>query len=648
MAFGTGKVWGLDLGRSAVKGVLLRKIRDGVEILKTDIEPLHGQPSPSINDPSRDKRLWEALKRFQERNRIVRERVVIAIPGQNTFNRNIVVARVGNKSLDELIQYEAGNEIPFVLDEVVWDYHLFPAPRDSFELSGSLFAVKKVVITTYLHMLQQSGFSGVDDITLTPVGLLNFLWGEIDRNVSSMIIDVGAEMTNMVAMAGDRFWFRGIASGGSKVTQLIEREFDIPFEQAEQAKYGIANSRFAEQIVQTILPSMHDFVAQVRLGMTYFQEVCGQAEFDRVYLVGGGSQLLGLRKSIAQSLGREPEDIRRLEHIFVSSQAGVETVRSDLQRLCVAIGASMQGLRLGATRVSFVPSKAAKRAEVTRKRPWVVASLFVIAALLATLFAFERVCFRRLEPVEDKAHQVDKKYQDLGTALAAARDNTFIRQELNLLYRLGDDKARIPEFLLRVTDHFAKASGGGPYQFRLFSFKVAPGEQGGAIAVPESKPALRSVADADESFEPASGLWYLVEVEGVMKLPKGGEAGQAYDNLDALLINAMKNDPFFAKLNDFEAKFTLTSKKVVGTRTKFKQCVRANDWIKLDKDGIWYRVGSVDSDTELTLVRAFEGQTLQGKAMICRVVCDYFDRKQLSFKLSLEVPKPAAPTIALR
>lgn len=640
MVFGAGKVWGLDLGRSAVKGVLVKRVGSSVEILKVDAEPLRGQPAPGLADPSRDTRLWEALKRFQQRNRIAREKIVVAIPGQNTFSRNITIARVGGKSLDELLQYEASNEIPFVLDEVFWDYHLFPAPKGTFEVAGMLYAAKKASIHTYLHALGQAGFSSIDDITISPVGLLNFFWRELDRSVSSMIIDVGCETTNMVAIVGDRFWFRSLAGGGQKVTQLIESEFDLPYAQAEAAKKNIAQSPFAEQILECVMPSVHDFVAQVRLALSHFQGVSGIDHFDRYYILGGGSRLTGLQRAVTQVLGKEPATLERLEHVVVNSAAGVDAVRAELDRLPVAVGAAMQALRVGATNVSFIPTRAAKRAEQTRRRPWVVAFLLLIGALLGTLYGFERVFARGLEAVVERTNAVTAKYDMNQSALARFRDNTRIIQETNVLATVAYDRTHVLAVLAGMVGHFEAASRGGGFRFQLYSVRLGPGEP---TAAPDVKKTPAAPKQPETKVVPSSGRWLMLEVKGVMKLPRGGEPGQAYDNLDSRLIRALMNDKLFAKVTTPRATFTDKKTQVVLPEAKLVGLVRPGDWIKLDEDGIWYGVAAVKSNTEIELTRPFEGQTMTGPATICQVECKYFDREQLSFQLNAELPVPERP-----
>jgi hypothetical protein len=408
------------------------------------------------------------------------------------------------------------------------------------------------------------------------------------------------------------------------VTRLIEREFDLPYAQAEGAKRNIAQSRFAEQLVETVMPSVHEFVAQVRLALTYFQQTAKHGDFDRFYLVGGGSRLVGLQKAVTQTLGKSPTDLVSLEHVFVNPKAPVEAIRGELHRLPVAIGAAMQALKVGATQVSFVPYRSAKRAEKTRRRPWVVATLVLLGAVLGVVYGFERWFVRGLEDLSEQTRSVMVRYQANQQALGQYRDNSRIVQEINLLGGLGHDRARIAQILLGAVKHFDAASQAGPFRYRMYALEVKEGKPG-------------------EKKESVSGRWYLIRIRGTMKLPRGGDPAQAYDNLDSRLIHAMMNDRLFGKTQCPKATFTDKSATVKAPETDLGRYVRAGDWIRLDADGIWYRVASVGGESELELARPFEGQTMTGNATVCRVECKYFDREQLSFQLDIEVPIPPAP-----
>ncbi len=50
------------------------------------------------------------------------DRVAISVPGQSGLARFIKLPPVESKKIPDIVKYEARQQIPFSLDDVVWDY----------------------------------------------------------------------------------------------------------------------------------------------------------------------------------------------------------------------------------------------------------------------------------------------------------------------------------------------------------------------------------------------------------------------------------------------------------------------------------------------------------------------------------------------
>ena len=112
-------VWSIDLGKSSLKAVRLKRDRGNVEILAVD------KVDYPLGDGSEDAAALarEAFGVFVSRNSI-KDPVVVAHPGQGTFSRFIKMPAFDDKKVNEMVGYEASQQIPFPLDEVIWDFHV--------------------------------------------------------------------------------------------------------------------------------------------------------------------------------------------------------------------------------------------------------------------------------------------------------------------------------------------------------------------------------------------------------------------------------------------------------------------------------------------------------------------------------------------
>ena len=104
--------WGLDIGKSALKAVKLQKAKDEVEIVSiTHIE--YG----SSDDHHAE--VLAALRAFLDEHTVKGDQIVVALPGRTAFSRFIKLPPLEVKKLDEIVRYEAQQQIPFPINEVV-------------------------------------------------------------------------------------------------------------------------------------------------------------------------------------------------------------------------------------------------------------------------------------------------------------------------------------------------------------------------------------------------------------------------------------------------------------------------------------------------------------------------------------------------
>ena len=117
-------IWGIDVGKSALKAIRLRALTDGlVEVVgQTYIE----HDSILTDDAAdRDLKVTQALEKFLSQNDISADKVVVSVPGQHTLARFSPLPPVEAKKIPDLVRYEADQQIPFDMDEVIWDYQTF-------------------------------------------------------------------------------------------------------------------------------------------------------------------------------------------------------------------------------------------------------------------------------------------------------------------------------------------------------------------------------------------------------------------------------------------------------------------------------------------------------------------------------------------
>jgi Tfp pilus assembly PilM family ATPase len=113
-------VWGIDLGQCALKAVRIQEV-DG-ELQTTAFDYVEHPKILSQPDADPDQLTREALEKFLSRNSLRGDIVAISVPGQSGLARFVKLPPVEERKISEIVRFEAKQQIPFNLDEVVWDF----------------------------------------------------------------------------------------------------------------------------------------------------------------------------------------------------------------------------------------------------------------------------------------------------------------------------------------------------------------------------------------------------------------------------------------------------------------------------------------------------------------------------------------------
>src|SRR5579859_6026737 len=169
-------VWGIDLGQCALKAVRLQEI-DG-QLTATAFDYVEHPKILSQPDADPDQLTREALEKFLSRNSLRGDLVVISIPGQSGLARFVKLPPVEEKKITDIVRFEAKQQIPFNLEEVVWDYQKLGsgAVTDGFamETEIGLFAIKRDTVTRYLQHFKDVHVE-VHVVQMAPLALCNFV-----------------------------------------------------------------------------------------------------------------------------------------------------------------------------------------------------------------------------------------------------------------------------------------------------------------------------------------------------------------------------------------------------------------------------------------------------------------------------------------
>jgi type IV pilus assembly protein PilM len=368
-------VWGIDVGQFALRGMKLQLQNGAAEVLAFDVveyPQILSQPEANA-----DQLLAEAAEKFVSRNDPRGCDVVLGVPGQQTFTRFTKLPPVEPKKINSIVTYEAQQQIPFDIDEVIWDYQVFAAP-DSPEVEVGIFAIRRDLVRKYLSVFVDRGIEPVL-VQASPLALYNYLaYDDRPEEGAVVVLDVGAQNTDLVVARKDGAWTRNIPLGGNNFTEALVKSFKLSFGKAEALKRTAASSRYARQIFQAMRPVFADLVAEIQRSLGYYNSTHRDVQVTKVIGMGNAFKLPGLQKYLQQNLQMEVDRLSAFKRLQFAQGVNANVFNEYLMSMGVAYGLGVQGLGIGQINNSLLPPEIARTILWRRKTPWFAAAAAVL------------------------------------------------------------------------------------------------------------------------------------------------------------------------------------------------------------------------------------------------------------------------------
>src|SRR5204862_4497279 len=139
-------------------------------------------------------------------------------------------------------QYEAQQNVPYPLEETVWDYQIMGA-NAAGEMEVLLVAIKADVVEGLFRTAGAGGLK-INLVDASPAALCNaFRYNYGDLEGCTMLLDIGAKTSNLLFFEKGKVFARSINIGSNSITQEFSAESKMPFDEAEQFKiaYGFVS-----------------------------------------------------------------------------------------------------------------------------------------------------------------------------------------------------------------------------------------------------------------------------------------------------------------------------------------------------------------------------------------------------------------------
>jgi type IV pilus assembly protein PilM len=214
-----------------------------------------------------------------------------------------------------------------------------------------LVAAKRDEINDYAQFVREAKLKPVvvDIDAFSVQNLFEVLRGvPPDRTLA--LINLGASLSSLNIVAGGTSAFtRDIASGGNAISEEIQRETGMSFDQAEAYKCGDpsavsgAGGMIPQQVQQVIESACDTIAAEIQRSLDFFMATSGESSIDQVFVTGGTANLTPLRNAIQRRARTPVEFFNPVEGLLIDSRnVKEEMLRARHAQLAVAIGLALR------------------------------------------------------------------------------------------------------------------------------------------------------------------------------------------------------------------------------------------------------------------------------------------------------------------
>jgi type IV pilus assembly protein PilM len=395
------RILAIDIGATSIKiGEFEYSGREAVTLVNFD----YREYEEELTDSSRSVVVAGLLRQMIVENNFGARRVLLSISGQSAFTRFVRLPPFSDDQtrIRQIVEFEARQNVPFPMDEVIWDYQLV-AGTDSEDIDVMFVVIKNDIVEQMTGAVQAVGLEPLL-VDVAPAACYNAARANrVGQEECSMILNIGGRSTNLLFADGGRIFARTIPIAGHSITQQIGKEFGIGFAEAEELKrrhgfvalggaYAEPESETAAAVSKIIRNVMARLHGEINRSISVYRAQQKGNRPLKLYLTGGSSTMTYTDHFFAEKLRMEVEYLNP----FGVVQLGPNLDRARLEEVAhmfsEVIGLGLRYRMSCPIEVSLVPESITRQQTLRRKKPYLMMSMIFFVLIIAV--AWRGVAYR--------------------------------------------------------------------------------------------------------------------------------------------------------------------------------------------------------------------------------------------------------------
>ena len=404
------RILALDIGASGLKLAEFVPLKSGgIELVNYAVGSLGMDPQ---SDADRSTFIVTTIRELMREASAKPGPVLLSVSGQTVFSRFVKLPPVDKDKVYQIILYEAQQNVPFPMNEVVWDYQLIGTAGG--EMDVMLAAIKADIIEKLTDSVEATGLQP-DLVDVAPMALYNAVrYNYTDLPPCTLVIDMGARSTDLIFIEAGRVFSRSIPVAGNAITQQIMQEFSLSFDDAEEMKKAHAFVAFGgayegpksetvdkvSKSVRNIMTRMH---AEINRSINFYRSQQSGQQPSLVLLTGGTSVIPYTDTFLKEKLKMDVDYLNPFLNVAVSERISAEEIGKHANEMGQVVGLALRRELSCPIELNLMPPKVMEEKTFRKKQPILLVSAAMVVLILAIWCGYflkmSRLAQERLERV---------------------------------------------------------------------------------------------------------------------------------------------------------------------------------------------------------------------------------------------------------
>src|SRR5437764_6189159 len=351
---------------------------------------------------AREATILKALQEVLAELPVKSKDVNVCAPGCHVFSKFVKLPPVDASKVTQIIQYEAQQNVPFPLSEVVWDYQILGSTTGG-ELEVLLVAIKSDIVEGLFRVTEAAGLH-LQLADVSPAALCNaFRYNYGDLEDCTMLLDIGAKTSNLLFFEKGKVFSRSINLGANSITEDFAKESKLKFDVAEKLKIeegfvslGGAyeepenpNQAAISKIARQFMTRLH---IQVNQTMQFYRGQQGGSQPARLFLSGGASIMPYTAQFFAEKLNVPVEYFNPFRNVQIDPAVNLEDLVRVAHSMGEVVGLGLRNLAHCPVELNLIPESTRRTQSFNQKKPYFIATVFSLVLVVAAMgFIFDQL-----------------------------------------------------------------------------------------------------------------------------------------------------------------------------------------------------------------------------------------------------------------